>query len=305
MPGPVLRLADASVVRFAPDGACLATLGRELGVVDARTGRRVCSARAVEDPAWVDFSPDGARIAVKGTSGRIAVVDARSGRTRVDHANRDEGEGVAVVFDRSGRHLLDGAWTGAITRRPADRRGVDTRLAFPGWMVGGLSYAAAADRLAAVLVWKYVEGQPERPPQLVLADGALAGHALRPLAMAHVVELALAPDASVCAMVAQDDAARLVLVAPDTGAIVASAPMAPGGTGAALAWSPDGALLASVQDGKIVVHAVPGLRVVAEFPMRYPSSVDFAPEGDTIAIGGWDGGFVGGLEALRGHFASA
>lgn len=305
MPGPVLRLADASAVRFAPDDASLATLGRELAVVDARTGARVCSARPVDDPASVDFSPDGARIVVKGTSGRIAVVDARSGRTLVDHANQHEGEGVAAVFDRTGVHLLDGAWAGTIARRPADRKGAGTRLAFPGWMVGALSYAAAADRLAAVLVWKYVEGQPERPPELVLADGALASHAQRPLAFAHVVDLALAPDASLCAMVAQADATRLVLVAMDSGATVASVAMELGGTGAALAWSPDGALLGSVQDGKIVVYAMPELRVVAEFPMRYPSSVAFAPGGDTIALGGWEGGLAGGLDALRGHFGSA
>ncbi len=104
--------------RFSADGSLLAVVGRShVGVWDTARGRRIGSAPRLQNPSSVDFSPDGARLALKNTSGDVVVaaLPEREEVARFEGA----GEGASIRFAPDGAHLVDSNWSGRLMVRDA------------------------------------------------------------------------------------------------------------------------------------------------------------------------------------------
>ena len=75
-----LKLGCSYGVRFSHDGTRLAVLGRDLVLWDVAARTKLWRGKFIAHMSGMAFSPDGSRLAIKSTTGQIAVVDAQAGQ---------------------------------------------------------------------------------------------------------------------------------------------------------------------------------------------------------------------------------
>src|SRR5437870_2349322 len=134
-----MRFPKGYRVRFSDNGELLVCLGRNVVVIDTASRQRRSTSNPLSNPSDASFSPDGRTLAVKSTSGRIVVIDPRSGELLRDLRNQREGEGSGVLFSPHGDQLVDASWKGALTVRDAGDGTIVNREMFPGEMIPILS----------------------------------------------------------------------------------------------------------------------------------------------------------------------
>jgi hypothetical protein len=76
-------------------------------MVETSVRKRLWSSHPVSHPSCVNFSRHGTPLAVKSTTGRIAILDVESSATIVDFANQRDGEGAEAIFSPCGKYLVD------------------------------------------------------------------------------------------------------------------------------------------------------------------------------------------------------
>lgn len=104
------RVAPRYIARFAPDGRTLA-VGNNLNHVDVATVPDLRPVQAIDllrGIRGLGFSPDGARMAVGGTTGRLRVFDVRSGR-QLAELDGHQGEVAGLAIRPDGRLLASTA----------------------------------------------------------------------------------------------------------------------------------------------------------------------------------------------------
>jgi hypothetical protein len=75
---PEIRLKTAYGLAFSPDSRRVAFIGgRYVTMLDIGTCKALFAVHPIANPSRVDFSPDGRRLVVKGTSGRTIILAAR------------------------------------------------------------------------------------------------------------------------------------------------------------------------------------------------------------------------------------
>jgi WD40 repeat protein len=116
--------------------------------------------------------------------------------------------------------------------------------------------------------------------------------------ISFVQSSSLSPDGRLIALVHGAPESVLSIFDLSDGVCLASVGVQSGGTGAALAWSPDGAQLASVQDGAVRLYSVPALRLSHEILVDYPSDLAFSPDGSLLTLGAWAVGWLITRESL-------
>ena len=113
------KIGTSYAVAFSGDGRLLATLGRDVSIWDLALRSKVVRAHPFSHPSDAAFSPDQRHLAVRSTSGQIAIVDVRSGLTVVDFDNAAEGEGSNLQYSPCGEFIADGTWSGRLSVRRA------------------------------------------------------------------------------------------------------------------------------------------------------------------------------------------
>ena len=113
------KIGTSYAVAFSGDGRLLATLGRDVSIWDLALRSKVVRAHPFSHPSDAAFSPDQRHLAVRSTSGQIAIVDVRSGLTVVDFDNAAEGEGSNLQYSPCGEYIADGTWSGRLSVRRA------------------------------------------------------------------------------------------------------------------------------------------------------------------------------------------
>lgn len=114
-----LKLGCSYGVRFSPDGTRLAVLGRDLVLWDVASRTRLWRGKFIAHCSSMAFSPDGGRLAIKSTTGQLAVVDAEAGQLLVNFQNKKDGEGCAPAWSPCGQYLAYGSWHGRLRVRDA------------------------------------------------------------------------------------------------------------------------------------------------------------------------------------------
>jgi WD40 repeat protein len=127
-------IKSSNRVAFSPNGALLAARGKSLVLWRSPEIEEVAKISTLSNVSYFAFSPDSRQIAVKNTSGRIALVDLSTNSMKVDFRNQKDGEGSNLLFADDGAHLVDATWKGSHIVRTRDGK-VTFREEFDGDMV--------------------------------------------------------------------------------------------------------------------------------------------------------------------------
>ena len=275
---------------FSPRGDILATCGkRTITVWDLPAGAKRWETTTLKDPSELAFSPDGARLAAKNTSGRVTVFDVDNG-TVMKTVDKGRGEGASPAFSADGRTLVHGSWAGDLFVHDLDK-GSESRRVFEGEMVRAV--LRAGDRWVVVTSATAGAGRPDR---VCVYGASLEGRPEVEFTVADLSHAALSPEGDRLAA-SRAHHGDIVVVELSSGKLLASTKAKLGGTGAAVRWGPS--LLGSVQDGRVELLS-PSLERVGGADLVYPSDVSFSPDGALIALGSWSEGTVRSVSDLLG-----
>jgi WD40 repeat protein len=293
-------------VRFSDDGEMLVCLGRNVVVIDVAARQRLSTGHPFSHPSNACFSPDGGTLAVKSTSGRIVIIEPRSGEVLFDHRNQKDGEGGEVQFSPEGDMLVEGSWGGVLTVRQAMDATIQSREQFPGEMIRRVTHDEARLNWLFEHSRKFRPGETSRPrSHAVLRNWPFRPGDERKITFGFdVANTTLSPDGqSIC--VIEKPIARLHVARVADGAVVSSSePFDHGGTGNEIAWSTDGRHIASVQARKFVFYRASDLAVEGEVVSQYPSSISFRAGAQEVALGSWNTSAIVPLSAVwRGGMA--
>jgi WD40 repeat protein len=293
------KIAKSYSVAFSPNAQTLATLGRDICIWDMPSRTKRMRSHPFAHPSELSFSPSGEHLAVKNTSGQIVLLSVHDGAVVCDFRNSDDGEGSNLRFSRCGDFVIDASWSGRVFVRQATSGDLEFAADFPGEMITNVHSDSKGE------TWVF-EHQPiatsdHMPPaecyfSIWRWPFSRAGYDLLPTQIPFVTDSALAHDGTRLAVVHGAPPLELAVFSLVDGVRLVSCPVTSGGTGTALAWSPEAARLGSIQDGKAVLYHSRTLEKYLEFTLPYPSDIEFSPNGDCVAIGSWQSGFVQPLE---------
>jgi WD40 repeat protein len=297
-----LRLKRAFDLTFSADGKRAATVARDVVLWDIDARKRVLSSHPFAHPGHLDFSPGGATLAVKSTSGRIAVLDTASGETLTDCRNQREGEGTQVYFSSDGNLLVDASWKGELRARNPSTGAIVFQEA-AGGMVFHLD--ASADRTVfAYTVSQLPPSDTEPPPEspVVMRRWPFTSHPPRvlPLARRFIRALSLAPSGSALAVVHGASPTTLEVIELKNLKTIASLSIEPGGSPAGISWSPDELLLACVEQHGVSVFDTTSWRRSHGISIPYPGSVRFSPQG-LLGCGSWEKACILSVQDLKAY----
>jgi WD40 repeat protein len=274
-----------TAVAFSPDGTRLASGGWDntVKVWDPATEKTLFTLRGHTGYVrGVAFSPDGSRLASAGVDQAIRVWEAQTGREAfVLKGHR--GEVAAVAFSPDGARLASAAPDGTVRLWAVTPRQEVHTLAGHGGAVRGVAFSPDGKRLASagrdgsVKIWELSTGQ----------ELHRLSRALTMEAASRAIGVAFSPAGQRLALAG----GRAVLLWDPASA---AEPLALGGhtgTVLAVAFSPDGALIAAGgADGTVQVwEAATGRRAaVCQGHTAPVHCVAFSPDGQRLAAGGED-----------------
>lgn len=285
-----LKLQKCYEVAFSEDGELLVTLSRDVVGWDVETRSKRFRAHPFSHPSSCAIHPDGSRIVVKNTRGQIALLDAADG-TLIRTLNQEkESEGSNIVFSACGAYIIDGSWNGLLTLRSAMTGEISFRREFPGEMIILIARSRSGKQLFVVHQPKAVGNEPPASSYITIwtlpftaPSGLLKFQKLR------INDVAISPDGTRLCLQGRD---VITVVRIADGRILGSTTFQSGGSGFAVAWSPDGGEIASVQDGCIVFHCAETMEQLHAVEVKYPSDVSYAPSGKVVALGAWTSGVL-------------
>ena len=262
--------------------------------------RRIGSWHPLSHPSSASFDYVEARLAVKSTSGEIAIVDVRAGGVMSSLRETGLAEGASLHFAGSDEYLVDASWSGTICVRRADTLAGTAQFEFPDEMITEVS--PSADRLS----WLFAHQPKTRsgenssdPPYLSLWRWPLAAPAaIFPTGLDNLYAAALSPCGSFIALVGyrHSSKATLLSILSIDGALLREVPTSVGGTGSSTRWSPDGRLLGTVQAKGFAIFEAESLSSRGCIAAEFPSDMAFLAD-SRIAIGTWEFGAIADLPA--------
>jgi WD40 repeat protein len=271
---------------FSPDNTRLAsaTVLGNICLEDLTDGRRtMITLGPMNSARSLAFSPDGRTLAVAGFGRAIRLLDASSG-DEVDRLDTGrEYEATHLVFSRDGNYLAVGGFGGALTlwdwgsrRRLADLDGHLGGIVALAFSTGGKSLATC-DNAGLVEVWDIPSGK-ERTTFSTCDPGDT------------VAALAFSSDGTMLATLSRQRSV-VRLWGTSRGEPRGTLPIGVSDV-RALAFSPDGAVLAmSRGDGVVVFWGVTEARVLgaSRASEKGLGSVAFSGDGRVLATGGTEG----------------
>lgn len=290
------KLKKGYDLAFSPDSRTLATIGRDIMLWDVAARKKRLSAHPVQHPSYIDFSPDGKRLAVKSTSGRIVIIDAATGDTLVDFANQQEGEGAHVLFTGDGEALVDASWNGVLTVRHATSGAILYREA-TGGMVAHLVTTTDRSTFAYTLAGVAPSNRKPSRESVLLRRWPFVSHApvTLPIFHPHFGAIALSPTGSRLAVLHES----VAILDLQTLKVIAMTPVKEDGAAPSIGWSRDGTLVVHTDGEGVSIHESTSLRRAHHIALNFSSAVRFSPQPGLVALGSWEEGRVLDIAELK------
>jgi len=274
---------------------------RDISVLRIPGFEPVFSGHPIAHPSDIDFSPDGDLLAVRSSSGRIIILDARTGKMLTDFRNQKEGEGTGAFFSSCGDYLVSASWNGVFTVHDRATGNVVFSQAYPDCCLGNLS--TSQDRQFFVYevsqhppsVW-----QPSPPATVMLHSWSMENNACRelPQRWSFINAVQVSPTGRKLAVIYGAPPDTLEVYDLEQSKVVAGRAVRFGGTGCSIGWSPSEDLIAVNGDHQCQVFEMPTLAVKHEYAVRYPCHVGFSPDSRFFALGCWRTSFIIPLEHM-------
>lgn len=289
------KLGKSFAIRFVPHSELLVCLGQKIKL-QRRLGREhVADARPFSHPCACAVAPDATLLAVKNTSGAIALLELPT--LQVRWIRPPTKEGCQLLFSPCAQYLITGSWNGELIRFETASGATQVLDRSAGSMLKWLSQSE--DRLRYVYVKQPIAVDRDSPPDdsiVALRSWPFESQPEQRLAgpWRFVWAAEISPDARWLAVLHQREGGdfHVDIVDLSTALVLSSTPMVYGGTNISLAWSPDGQHVACVRSNGVTIFEAPGLRVASEVSCAYACHVSFSPDGEFLAIGAWEQGVV-------------
>jgi hypothetical protein len=285
---PGFRIRSSFEVVFSGDGERLATItSNAVALWDVRARARLSVSRILEYPSELAFLSDGAFV-LKNTLGQFASCRAASVEPTAIFTPQKLDQGSNVVVMDSDR-IVDGSWGGEIRVRGTD---LQPRVVWEEQRTMVTRVMRGQAGTAFVVHAKHDHPDRERGADRLLfaAGDDLARLAPRAPRWRHLDNACLSPSGERVAVRSQGSELQTLEVR--SGRILTTAQTSPGGTGDALAWSPDERQIVLVEKGGFSFREASSLQEVGWLASAYPAAIAFAPRADLIALGDWQAGLV-------------
>ncbi len=289
---PPLKTSFAVV--FSRSGQLLGTINRQyLSIWQVATGQRTSRIKVLSDPSHIDFSPDDTLVVVKNTSGEIAIYDLATGNVISHFRPEESDEGCQIYFTPDGESLIDGSWQGDLNVRRIDTFEKVHSLAFEKCQIRDLHYNPDLKHFSFSVNAK--NGHPQFLKGFDFIGLYSWPFSDNSLTHFHHGKLNLncfqiSPDGS--QIVVLDNYTQLDIIELASKQILAKSQLTFGGSGFALDWSSDGKMIATLEEGQVMVLGGQTLARLRTIPIDYPCDVCFSPTNDLLAIGSWQNGLV-------------
>lgn len=295
MPVRPLKVKSSYSIGFSPTGTKCFTLSRDVAIWDVASRTKTWRAHPFSHPSHAAFSPKGDIIAVKNTSGRIVTLTLDCGDFHRDFGNQGEGEGCNLLFSNCGEFIVDGSWDGLLTVRSATTAEIAFRREYLREMICEIHSVRGGS--AWIIQHAHKATTNDRPPD----HDSFTVHPW-PFGGGEPSSLGIRLP-FICASAASEDGSRLAVLfgAPPRDLHLYELPsekllwrdrVTIGGSGSRLRFSPSGNFLASVQKDRIVHYDALTGRRLEEYPLPFPSDVDYSPNTPWIALGSWQSGEI-------------
>lgn len=282
-----LKLKVVYTSQFSPDGQTLVTVGRDIVAWNVASRSKHYRVHPVSHPSNLSFSPDGDRIAIKNTVGRIVILDAATGAVQRELDPGRDGEGSEILFSPCGDYLVDGAWNGALTVRSASSGEFLFRRIFANQLI------TAVKRSADGLNWFILHSPRKSGPAEVPADPYITVWKWPFTTIDRTIPLprlawaiAASPDGAMLATYTDE---QLSVIRVHDQAIQRSVTVA---HTKMISWSPTGHELGTATYSGITFYSVPDLVPVAEIAFEFACDVKWSPNGELVALGDWKCGLL-------------
>ncbi len=290
-----LKIKISYCAQFGPDNKTCVVIGRNLVLWDIETRKKIWEVKPFTHLSNCSFSPNGELIAVKNTSGNIAIIDRFSGKINEEFNIKPKGEGSNIVFSSDGKQLIDGSWSGLLEIREVSTGIVCWQKQFSNEMVRRISHIndllitehqpkttelANYPENAYFLKWVWPINNSS-PKRLLFDFPFLYFSSLNPsgnhLAVVSGIKGTIENQLSVIDI----ESSRVIWTIP----VVF-------GTGCNLCWSPNGEYLASVQKEGFDFYNGSDGTLAGQHQMEYPSGVAFSSDCSLIACCSWKEGLI-------------
>jgi WD40 repeat protein len=282
------KLPDAATVLFSPACDRLASAGSELTLFRLDRWKREWHIRPQPGVRHAAFSPGGGELVLKNGEGAVAVVDVHSGRRWWAVEQALDGEGSNACFSACGEYLVDGGHNGALNVRSAVDGELEFRCQFHA------SAITHVERVPASLLWLVVHepygapaDEPVAAPSITVHSWPFTGRVERRDAFAagqRVQAMAASPDGACYAVALRSGAACELLVLAVADGQVLRRELLPTSGPVALAWTPDGRVLACAGGDDVELRDAGTLQLSRRFGAAQPRGLQFSGDGKWLAV---------------------
>ncbi len=287
-------------IKKSPDRKYFATIGSSLIIWDANTGKKISTLSQIRDPDTMSFSGTGKLLAVKNTSGKIAIYEMES-LTYLKSVQPTKEEGCEVYFTPDERYIVSADWNGNIYTVEIES-GEISIIKKDNIMYNRMEYIAEEKQFIFHSKQKYTRVVWEYPFDKNKAQIIAYGTEYESVVWSH---------ANQCFAVI-DRKNRLLIMNKELKKVIEKIDVRNKKNKKVgvekVAWSSDGKLIAVITDAieyqEDAVHLVrvyeyKEFKLLAEYYIPYACYIEFTKDNKQFLMGGWEEGYCINVEDLQ------